>query len=112
MAPHLDKGELVTRAVAAELALKARIDADRKTNGDSIREQIEDGSAGVGGKPKSVHCGICGSPFGDRTQDRNACADCRREAKQVPPGTRDKLGPEELYPEHFSESTHEHEEVE
>lgn len=109
MAPHLDKGEIVTRAVAAELSLAAR---DREANEARIRETLADGSAGVGGKPKSVHCGICGSPFGDRTKPRNACSVCEHEDKQIPPGTRDKLGPEELYPEHFPESTHENEEVE
>lgn len=108
MAPHLDKARRVTRAHVAELSAAAR---DREANAASIRAAIEDGSAGVGGKPKSVHCGICGSPFGDRTKPRNACADCRRKAKQVPSGLRDKLSPEELYPEHFPESTNEYEEV-
>lgn len=104
--PHLDKAELVERAHAAELARQARATADREANAARIREQIEDGSAGVGGKPKSVHCGICGSPFGDRTKERNACAECQQ--RDWEDWAREKLGPEEIYPE----STHEHEEVE
>lgn len=100
MAPHLDPADIVTRQYAAEQSAAAR---DREANAARIREQLADGTAGVGGAPKSVHCGICGSPFGDRTKDRNACADCRREAKQVPPGLRDKMSPEELYPDHFTD---------
>lgn len=97
MAPHLDTAELVERAHAAELARQARATADREANTARIREQIEDGSAGVGGKPKSVHCGVCGSPFGDRTKERNACAECQHSDWED--WARDKLGPEELYPE-------------
>lgn len=98
--PHLDKGELVTRAVAAELSRKARIEADQAENSASIREQLAAGTAGVGRKPKGIHCRRCGSPFGERDKD-NLCDVCRKEMKQVPDGTRDKLGPEELHPEHF-----------
>lgn len=108
--PHLDKHERVVRAHAAELSREAKIEADRQSNADRIREQIADGSAGVGGKPKSVHCGICGSPFGDRTKARNACAECQH--RDWEDWAREKLGPEEIYPEDLPESTHEHEEVE
>jgi hypothetical protein len=96
--PHLDKHERIERAHAAELSASAR---DREANAARIRESIADGSAGVGGKPKSVHCGVCGSPFGDRTKDRNACADCQR--RDWEDWARSKLGPEELHPEHFPE---------
>lgn len=105
MAPHLDKGERVTRAHAADLSREARVSADRDANAASIRESLADGSAGVGGKPKSVHCGICGSPFGDRTKPRNACTECQRRDWEE--WARDKLGPEELYPEHFPETVNE-----
>lgn len=71
--PHLDNSQLVTRAMAAELARESRRNAER------IREQIEDGTAGVvGRRAKSIHCGVCGSPFGDRTKPRNACDECAR----------------------------------
>lgn len=99
MAPHLDKGERVTRAHAAELSREARVASDRDANAASIRAALADGTAGVGGKPKSVHCGICGSPFGDRTRDRNACAECVR--REFEDWAREKLGPEEIYPESF-----------
>lgn len=108
--PHLDKHERIERAHAAELARQARATADREANAARIREQIADGSAGVGGKPKSVHCGVCGSPFGDRTKERNACTDCQR--RDWEDWARSKLGDDELYPESFPESTHEQEEVE
>lgn len=99
--PHLDSAELVTRAMAAEESRKARAERDRVKNEARIRDQIESGEAGVGGRHKSVHCGICGSPFGDRTKPRNACAECiRRDWEE---GVRDKLSPEELYPEHFDD---------
>lgn len=102
--PHLDLGRLAERLEARQIAHEKRIaarEADRTANAARIHEQLADGSSGIGGTHKSVHCGICGSPFGDRRERRNACTDCRRMAKQDPPGLRDKMSPEELYPESF-----------
>jgi hypothetical protein len=104
MTPHLDSGRTVERALAAEIARKAKIAEDAATNAANIREQLADGSAGTGGR-KGIHCGICGSPFGVRGRERNACSDCIRTAKQVPPGLRDKMSPEELHPESFPDIT-------
>lgn len=42
--PHLDSSQLATRTLAAELARESRRNAAR------IREQIEDGTAGIGGR--------------------------------------------------------------
>lgn len=96
MAPHLDPATIVERAHAAELARQAKIEADRQANAARIREQLADGSAGIGGTLKSVHCGVCGSPFGDRSRKRNACIDCRRADWED--WAREKLGPDELDP--------------
>lgn len=101
MAPHLDPAERIVRAHAAELSRQARAIADCEANAASIRESIEDGSAGIGRPPKSVHCGMCGSPFGDRTRERNACIECQR--RDWEDWARSKLGPEELRPEHFTD---------
>src|SRR6185369_4815079 len=103
--PHLDRTDIVTRAYVAEQARKARIAADREANAARIRESIEHGTAGVGGRPKSIHCGICGSPQGDRTAPRNACPACSPRLRQI--AGREKLSHEELYPE----STNEYEEA-
>lgn len=92
--PHLDVARAAERAHAAELSRQARIEADRSANSRGIREQIEDGSAGVGGSHSS-NCPRCGSPFGGP----NICGDCRErdwEDKQ-----REKLSPEEIYPHPF-----------
>lgn len=97
MAPHLDTATAIERAFAATMAREARIEADRQANADRIREQLADGTAGVGGKPKSVHCGVCGSPFGDRTKPRNTCTDCQRADWED--WARSKLGDDELHPE-------------
>jgi hypothetical protein len=110
MTPHLDTATVAERAYAAELARKARITADREANAARIRERIADGSAGTGGKPKSVHCGVCGSPWGRRDKPRNACMECESYDKLVPPGLRDKMSPEELHPDHFPEQTNDEEE--
>lgn len=90
MAPHLDRGERVTRAEAADLSRKAKIEADRIENDARIREQIE----------RDVPAHVTAEDEADRR---------RAEWEEW---AREKLGPEELYPEHFPESTHEHEEVE
>jgi len=79
MAPHLDSAELVTRATAAELARKARIEADRTENGARIREQVE--------REAPAHI-----------TDEDAAEQRRFELEDE---MRDKLSPEELYPEHF-----------
>lgn len=121
MAPHLDKGERVTRAHAAELSAAAR---DREVNAARIREGIQSGRAGIGGvgvdanriqrleldAPIGRGCQRCGDPYAAINAD-GTCDLCEQDAK-LDGGARDKLGPEELYPEHFSESTHENEEVE
>lgn len=100
MAPHLDQGARAQRTHAAELSAAAR---DREANAARIRESIEDGSAGIGGKTKSVHCGVCGSLFGDRTKPRNACTDCQR--RDWEDWARSKLGDDELNPEHFTDES-------
>lgn len=90
MAPHLDKSERILRAHAAELSREAKIEADRAENDARIREQIE--------RDVPAH-------LTDEDEAERRRADFEDWA-------REKLGPEELYPEHFPESTHEHEEVE
>lgn len=103
MAPHLDPAERIVRAHAAELSREARALADREANVANIRGNIEDGSAGIGRPPKGVHCGVCGAPFGDRTKDRNACTDCQH--RDWEDWARSKLGPEELHPEDFTDTS-------
>jgi hypothetical protein len=72
--PHLDEHECLVRDHAAELSREAR--------------QV----------PKGIHCKRCGSPFGKRDKE-NLCDDCRRYDFEQ--WAREKLSPEEIYPEHF-----------
>lgn len=76
-----DKGRSVERLHARELAREARaarIKRDRENNDARIREGMRD--SGIGGTLKSVHCGICGSPYGRRGKPRAACEQCEAEA--------------------------------
>lgn len=88
--PHLDKGEIVTRALAAELSLSAR---DRAENEARIREQVEPDAPRRG-------CQRCGDPYAAINAD-GTCDLCEKDAKLD--GARDKLDAEELHPEHFSD---------
>lgn len=85
--PHLDEGARVTRILAAELSSAAR---DRAENGARIREQVET-------DPRRG-CQRCGDPFAAINLD-GKCDLCERDA--MLDGVRDKLGPEELYPDDF-----------
>lgn len=90
MAPHLDSAELVTRAMAAEESRKARIKRDRAENEARIREQVERDA------PSYV------------TDEDEA----ERKRAELEEWGKENLSPEEMYPDHFPESTHEEEEVE
>lgn len=92
MAPHIDPHDAVVRSYVVDQSLTAR---DREANAARIRESLEDGTASVGGK--RVHCGVCGSPFGNRTRKRNACDDCQQQTWKD--WAAEKLSPEEIYPE-------------
>lgn len=85
MAPHLDPADIVTRQHAAELSREARIAADRAENEARIREQVE----------RDVPAHLTDE---DLAEQRHA---------DFEDWAREKLGPEEIYPE----STHEQEEV-
>lgn len=85
--PHLDRADRVTRSMAAELA-----ERDRDENEARIREQLE-------GDPRRG-CQSCGDPYAAINAD-GKCDLCERDAWVE--AARDKLSPEELYPEHFPE---------
>lgn len=87
MAPHLDPAIAAQRKYVAEQSAAAR---DRAENEARIREQIE-------GAPRRG-CQRCGDPYAAINFD-GRCDLCERDAQLD--GARDKLGPEELYPEHF-----------
>jgi hypothetical protein len=87
--PHLDQADIVIRKHVADLSREARIRADQAENGARIREQIE--------REAPAH-----------VTDEDAAEQRRFELEDE---MRDKLSSEELYPEHFPESTHEQEEV-
>lgn len=91
--PHLDEHERIERAHVSELSQGARAKADRAENEARIREQIE-------GAPRRG-CKRCGDPYAAINLD-GRCDLCERDAQFD--GARDKLGPEELYPEHFPDS--------
>lgn len=79
--PHLDPADRVTRQYAAEQARQARIEADRSENAARIREQVE--------RDAPAH-----------VTDEDAAEQRRAEFEDW---AREKLGPEELYPEHFED---------
>lgn len=85
MAPHLDKAERVTRAHAADLSREAKIEADRAENAARIREQVE--------RDAPAHL----------TDEDEA----ERRRAEFEDWAREKLGPEEIYPEHFPETVNE-----
>lgn len=77
--PHLDEHERIERAHVAALSRGSRVQRDRLENDARIREQIErDAPARV--------------TAADLTEQRRA---------EFEDWAREKLGPEELYPEHF-----------
>lgn len=76
--PHLDATDIVARRYAAEQSRQARIDADRLENDARIREQVE-----------------CEVPA-HLTEDD--AAELRRA--ELEDWAREKLSPEELYPEY------------
>jgi hypothetical protein len=89
------------RAVTAELSREAQIEADRMENDARIREQVE----------RDVPAHVTADDVAEeRRAEWEEWAEERRAEWEE--WAREKLGPEELYPEHFPESTHEHEEVE
>lgn len=98
-----DKGRSVERSEARRLAREARIERDRDANAASIREQIEDGTAGVGRPAPS--CTRCGDPFAALKD--GLCPACQRERNFD--HMIDKMSPEELYPEHFENEREESE---
>jgi hypothetical protein len=77
--PHLDEHERIQRAHAAELSRGSRVARDRAENDARIREQIE--------------------------RDAPACvtdADLAEQRRtEFEEWAREKLSPEEIYPEHF-----------
>jgi len=95
--PHFpDKGRSAERAEAARLAREAREQRDREANARRIREQIEDGTASVGGR--RPQCIRCGDPYAALKD--GLCPACIRDRK-LTRDTDDKMSPEELYPDHF-----------
>lgn len=94
-----DKGRSVERLHAAELAREAREQRDREANMARIREKLEDGTAGVGGT-HPPRCIRCGDPYAALKD--GLCPACVRDRK-LTRDTDDKMSPEELYPDHFTE---------
>jgi hypothetical protein len=92
-----DKGRSIERIHAAELAREAKIERDRLANERRIREQMEDGTAGVSGT-RRPQCIRCGDPYA--ALKNGLCPACIRDRK-LTRDTEDKLSPEELYPDHF-----------
>lgn len=81
--PHIDKGALVERALAAELSMAAR---DRIENEARIREQVE--------VAPRRGCDSCGDPYAAVNPD-GRCDLCEREAWI--PAARRKLGVDEIF---------------
>lgn len=90
--PHLDQHERIERAHVAELSRGARAKADRAENAARIREQV--------GATFRRGCPSCGDPYAAINAD--GCCDLCERAIGLD-AARAKLGPEELYPEHFPE---------
>lgn len=91
--PHLDTADIATRAYAAEQARKARlVEQDRAENAARIREQVEP-------DPPPGGCRSCGDPYA-KLDDDGECSICRRDNALLDFG-RERMSPEELYPEHF-----------
>lgn len=84
---HLDPAERVTRGYVAEQSAAAR---DRAENEARIREQVE-------GAPNRG-CKSCGDPYAAINAD-GKCDLCERDAWLD--WAKEKLSPEEIYPEHF-----------
>lgn len=95
--PHLDPHERILRGYVGEQSREARIAADRAENAARIREQVEvDPPPGAG-------CKRCGDPYvrTSALNENGECDLCVRDAWVN--SAKEKLGPEELYPEHFPE---------
>lgn len=93
--PHVDRSAAAERKYAAEQSAAAR---DRAENEARIREQVE-------GAPRRG-CQRCGDPYAAINLD-GRCDLCERDAWLD--GVRDKLSPEEIYPEHFPDPDNEYE---